>query len=144
MTTQQEGTDGNQLRRLIRWNRFWLTLLSLVALAAGFMLVIDPVHSQLNSVRAGWRGDTLYFQCEGPLLLTHLVGESDGLVAAELAHPIFVLDSGGARIERLSFDALVWRYEGGAKAPAPRSGSRVRGLYIRLQASDWNRNAWGD
>ncbi len=126
-------------KRLLFWNGLWLIVLLIIGINWGIGMAFDHVDKDVSAVRTSWNADTLCFSSiRGYVVITHLAGYSqDTPVAAQLPKPAFLLDSEGARVERNTWDKLEWRDEVGNIRPPPSIGSRIVGLYHRLQPTEW-------
>lgn len=124
-----------QMKRLALWNRVWLTLSVVLALAWGFGRVVEHVFEDSSTVKSSWDGETLRFSSlQGRVVISHLQSYSaERLVGARLPTPLFILDSGPVTVDPTTWKALEWRDDAGSVQPPPPVGAPVKGLYTRLE-----------
>lgn len=141
-----------QIRRLILWNRFWLTLVTLAALVGGFKylehrLIKDSMrlfftsHVRPEDGRTGKSERVLIFSTNqgGPFIVTHLAYGAD--FVAELPQPRFIpgpkgiayADTDWSTIYESELDKLSWHNcYSGEKVRPPKINEPVRALYYAL------------
>jgi hypothetical protein len=99
------------------------------------LILGNQLQRTTREVKTRWRGETLHLSnIQGRLLIT---GLAQGGIAAKLPAPILLVDSEGAGWEVSELKKLSWRNEGGGEEPAPRPGSSVQALFIRLESSEF-------
>lgn len=130
--------DEREVRRLIGWNRLWLALLLVGAVAWGaqHMWIQERLETRALRMRWGEGGLKLYSASDGPFLVTHLVrlpGMDADKAVARLPDPLAIIDSGGAVVTREAYRKLVWRNYLGTPVAAPAEGSPLHALYTRPQ-----------
>jgi hypothetical protein len=133
--------DAEQIRRVVIWNRLWLSLLVAAGAAWTCRALIGRIQADVRQLRVAWTGDglALYSQSDGPFVVTHLVrwGAHDSEKAvARLPEPIAIIDSRGALVGRDTYEKLIWRNTAGDPVPAPPVGAPVGALYYRPEATD--------
>ena len=99
-----------QIRKLQRWNRFWVCLLVIAALTwAGHNFIVAQTQN-LYTLYDTWDGQGLSLSAmtDGPFVVTHLVDRYSRSWAA-LPRPIAVVDSYGAYISMEDMKKLHWQ-----------------------------------
>jgi hypothetical protein len=127
------------VRRLVRQNRTLIATLAAMALIWAGSSALSFLRGVVRRVETTWRADKLVVDnITGHLLVTGLAGESGGVgVGARLPRPVLILDSEGAAWTETELSNLEWLNEGGGKMAAPKRGSAVRALFVRLESSDY-------
>lgn len=128
--------SDSDVRRLMAWNRFWLTLLIVVVLAwaaSAQMKRLSDRHRVRVTAQWGDNGLVLRPSSDGPFVVTCLVyGVGTAAVRhAVLPEPLVVIDSGGAAIESEALRKLTWRDWMGRTDAAPPDGTPMKALYYR-------------
>lgn len=97
-------------------------------------------YQQVRQVRSFWTDDgSLRFSTSrGGVVVSHLqyYNPGGGVHGATLKYPRFILGSNPAVITAEEFKQLEWYTEGGLPVPDPPLGSKIIGLYIRLQETE--------
>src|SRR5678816_4462003 len=93
-------------RRLLLWNWIWLTLSAILALSWAFNQALSRLSEDVSRVRTSWDGPTLRLSTtRGGVAILYLHSHLGAVpVAARLATPLFILDSGPVRVE-----PAVWK-----------------------------------
>lgn len=119
-----------QVRRLLIWNRFWLTALVMCMVLGGGWLYLQKETSSIYELKASWSDEGLRLSCvgQGPYIVTHLI-DWRTKTCAELAKPIVVFDSYGGRISLSEIKALAWRNTMNEPCEPPKQFSEVEVLY---------------
>jgi hypothetical protein len=136
--------DALRTHRLVRWNRFWLVLVALYTLVAGFNYLGHRITSNANRLQLTWGTDespkgenALVFSSAqgGPFIVTGLViGSNSGDTAlgaiAELPRPLFVRGpKAHTYFSTRQMEQLVWITPEGEKVAAPKPNTAVMALY---------------
>jgi hypothetical protein len=125
------------VRRLVLWNRLWLGLLVLGILLAGAQHLSQRLLASTRQLRAAWSDGGLTFSSisDGPFVVTHLsvpgVQSEGDKAVAQLAVPVAIIDSRGARLDPEELRKLTWRNIYGQPVPPPQEGAPIRALYFR-------------
>jgi hypothetical protein len=121
-----------QMRRLLLWNRFWLSLLIMTALAWGVHSFIAAETQDTYTLTERWDGQGLKLSAltDGPFVITHLVDRRTRSWAA-LPSPIAVVDSHGVYIPINDVKKLHWQDYLGQPCPFPATNARITALYYR-------------
>ena len=121
------------MRRLLFWNRFFITLLVLSVLFLGAQWKMR----ELRELKVSWQGDgsiRLRSASDGPFVVTHLALPGDSGVGARasaaLPRPLAVIDSSGGELLESEVARLIWMDDHGQKMPAPLPGTPLRALYF--------------
>ncbi len=133
----------SQIRRLTRWNRFWLVLVALYTLIAGYNYLERRIISNATRLQVRWEdnvnakgdGALIVSSSGGPFIVTHLaVGSRDidtALAAiAQLPRPLLIRPKS---YKIISLSGLVWIDSEGKRTTAPKPNAPVQALYCRVQ-----------
>ena len=122
-----------QLRRLLWWNRFFVSVLLMAALFAGAQWKLR----EMRELKVSWQPDgsvSLRAVSDGPFVVTHLTLPGDRQIGARasaaLSRPLAVIDSGGASLAEAEVARLIWVDAHGQKMPAPAPGTPLSALYF--------------
>lgn len=124
MTNPNANRTEDRLRSLERWNRFWVTLLCLVALCAWGWSWLRKAQDAVRVLhcRRTAEGLRLHSIKDGPWVVTHLsyrAGYTPENRVARLPEPVAIIDSYGARISNEELRRLKWQNHLGEPASAP-------------------------
>lgn len=118
-----------EIRKLRRWNAFFVIVLVLLA---GWFLVrwqVSLVHESIHTLRYSRDGDMLRISApwDGPFVVTHITaaGEYEPKLWAALPEPLAIIDSSGGDVDLAK---LKWRDKMGEPADPPGSQT-VEALY---------------
>ncbi len=121
-------------RRIVFWNRFWLTIVMLLLIGSGAWRLLSSIIESMYDLRPSWSEDGLGFSAssDGPFVITHLVDRRQYATAA-LQPPLAYIDSGRLLIPIEQFKKLKWYSKFGEEVTAPKDGLNVTALYYRPQ-----------
>jgi hypothetical protein len=140
--------DALRPHRLVRWNCFWLVIIALYTLIAGFNYLEHRIISNANRLQLTWgtdespKGeDALVFSSAlgGPFIVTSLVigsQSSDTALGAiaELPRPLFVRGpKARTYFSTHQMAQLVWINSAGEKVAAPKPNTAVMALYYETR-----------
>lgn len=121
-----------QIRKLQRWNRFWVCLVVIAALTWAGHSIIDAQSQGISVLYGTWDGQGLKLSAmtDGPFVVTHLVDQY-GKTWAALPRPIAVVDSHGSYIPVEDMKKLRWQDYLGQPCPFPVKNANISAFYYR-------------
>ncbi|RYG62757.1 hypothetical protein EON80_22520 [bacterium] len=141
-------TEAAQVKRLIFWNRFWLTVVVIYTIIGGYKALESKLIQDLSRLQmrlsptSSSGGESITFSSNfgGPFIITHLVTSDGGEIhpsmgnIAELPKPL-LLRSPKGRIELYAkdLDKLKWYDPEGKPVKPPRPITNVMALYSELK-----------
>jgi hypothetical protein len=126
--------EDARVRRLIQWNRFWVTLIMLGFLAWFANWQIRGFFADFEKLRVSWQSDgslNIFSGSDGPFVITHLVVAN---AIAPLPRRLVLDGSGDVGLSKAEFDKLTWfgRRSGEPVAPPKKeSGVQIVVLYYK-------------
>ncbi len=138
--------DSPQIRRLTRWNRFWLVMIVFYTLVSacsyiGHRFIAYATRLQLrwdDNVTAKGQGALMLSSSGGPYIVTHLAtggSEIDPALAAiaQLPHPLLLRPKSYIALSTSQLAKLTWINSEGKKVAPPKPNDPVMALYSEAQ-----------
>lgn len=138
--TDKRSVDERLIRRLIWWNRLWLTLiLGTAAVIVPYTMLLRAMN-KAKEMQTQWVGQDLRISSlRGGKIITHLTAypSQGGSIVAQLPSPIYLIDSEGASFTAADMKKLTWKGGNAIKVPAPSPGTTIYAVYYNPEYSGW-------